>query len=73
MSETPHAKFSKQGRINKTHGWAVFNWGALRTFERTRKQAIAKAEELVGEPWSELENYCEVHKVQIVLEVDPDE
>ena len=72
MSYTPHERFVKQNRINRTRGWAVFNWGVLWSFERTRKQAIAEAEERSGRPWSELKGYCEVRKAELVLEATND-
>ena len=65
---TPHERFVAKNRINKTRGWAVFNWGIFWSFGRTQREAIEEAEACTGEAWSKLKHHCEVRKVEIVLE-----
>ena len=46
-------------------GWGGYNWGRLWTVQRLRKDAIEEMEQVIGEPWADIRDYCEVHKVTV--------
>lgn len=45
--------------------WGYYNWGRLWGIAYTRKAAVKKVEEILGKPWSEAKNSCEIHKVRV--------
>jgi hypothetical protein len=48
--------------------WAWCNWGYAIGVERTRKEAIAAAENHTGEDWAVCKSYMEVRKVYVTTD-----
>jgi len=46
--------------------WCVHNLGIVHATERTRKEAIARAVNITGDPWQKCKKYMAVVKVTLV-------